>query len=180
MKKQQEITFIEAIQRDDKTEIKSIVVKPFSAKVRQALPQKDELNLLEEAEFVSAVTGLSAKELDKLTVPDYNALVEAAYPFLVSNSYELAGEELDSRKRVVKLFFDEHEREINFKFPKLKHSRLADEISDPFERTVFILEQITSLCRDEIESMPLPDYRSLELVAGDFLQKPAHYFTAKP
>ena len=179
MNKQQEVIFIEPIQRDDKTEINSIVVKPFSAIVRQDLPQKEKLNLMEEVEFISASTGLSVKELDKLTVPDFNALVDAAFPFIVKNSYELSGLTLDSRDRVVTLFFDEHERQIQFKFPILKHSRAAEAITDGFERTVFILEQITDLTREEIELMPLPDYRSLEQVAGDFLQKPAHYFTQK-
>lgn len=175
MKLETIVKFVNPIRRDDGSEIDSILVKPFTASQHKTLPKKEKLTLSDEIKYIIASTGLSEKELDKLTVPDYNALVDASFSYIVEDGYSLASETLDSRKKSVVLYWQEG-REIKFSFPKLKHSRMAEEITDPFERTIFILEQITDLTREEIENMPLPDYRSLEKVAGDFLSKPSAYF----
>ncbi|HDZ3733623.1 TPA: hypothetical protein RSW61_005310 [Vibrio harveyi] len=156
--------------------INQVTVKPMSRESSMDVEPKGDTFTQEEKEvLVMASTGLNQDELDSLSSPDWLALYEASYDFYRQTGYQLVNVEQDDTAKEVTLYFT-GERKVNFEFPTLKLSKMANKISDDIKRACFIVANLTELEEDEIMSLPLPDYRSLVNAATNFLTKPAAYF----
>ncbi|NGZ18017.1 phage tail assembly protein [Vibrio aestuarianus] len=193
-------TLLEAIELDDKT-ITQVVVKPWTAKENiKLLPKGDKLTFNESCALITAATGLVMEEIDELVTQDFNAIFSDVHEYYLKTGYELADSRSDEQKyeerkeqaraqkageahepsqyeqdatqsRVV-LYFS-GERVVNLKRPKIKITKMAEEFDTVIEQRIFILTQISGLSQDEVEALPLPDYRSLNEVVMHFLSSKA-------
>ncbi|MDG3089137.1 hypothetical protein P7F88_25075 [Vibrio hannami] len=130
----------------------------------------------DEVAMVALVTGLEVRQVEEIASPDWNNIVEALNAFLSKTSYELAGKQYKPKEKKITLLFTEQEKEVLFCLPTVGITRRAKKIQDATKRLKFYLAQITELSPQEIEEMPLPDYRMLDAVVTDFLNRTADYF----
>lgn len=181
--------------------ISTVIVKPYSAKENiKLLPKGDKLTFNESCALITASTGLTTEEIEELVTQDFNSIWSDVHDYYRDTGYELAdprtdeekyeeresrelaqkeGEECepsryeqDASDRRVTLFFS-GERTVTLKRPKIKITKLAEEFNTIIEQRLFILAQISGLSQDELEALPLPDYRSLNEVVMHFLSSKA-------
>lgn len=130
----------------------------------------------DELELVALVTGLDINQVEKIKRPDWNNIVKALNKFLTETSYKIAKKRYKPKDMKITLLFTEKQKDVYFRMPTVFMTRKGDKISNTTERLKFYLAQITELSKDEIENMPLPDYKMLDQVVSDFLFREAEYF----
>lgn len=191
---------LEPIELDGKT-ITQVVIKPWTVKSNiKLLPKGDVLTFGESCALITASTGLTQEEIEELVTQDYNSIFSDVHDYYRKTGYEMADNRTDEEKyeesqererakkagelhepsqyeqdatqsRVV-LFFS-GDRVVNLKRPKIKITKMAEEYDTIIEQRIFILTQISGLSQDEVEALPLPDYRSLNEVVMHFLSSKA-------
>ena len=179
---------LEPIELDDKP-VTSVTVKPWSAKANiDLLPKGDKLTFDEMCALIEAGTGLNQEQIEDLTTQDFNSIFADVHGYYIHTGYTLADPRSDDEKfkqrqdtsryeqdasnNKVVLFFSD-EREVMLKRPKIKITKLAEQFDTLIEQRIFILTQISGLSQDEVENLPLPDYRSLNEVVSHFLSSKA-------
>lgn len=193
-------TLLESIELGGNT-ITQVIVKPWSAKENiKLLPKGEKLSFKESCALITASTGLTQDEIVELVTQDFNAIFSDVHDYYIQTGYSLADSRSDEEKyeekqeraraekageagepsryeqdasdqRVV-LFFSS-ERVVTLKRPKIKITKMAEEYDTIIEQRIFILTQISGLSQDEVEALPLPDYRSLNEVVMHFLSSKA-------
>lgn len=164
---------IETIQAEKPHTITVVTVKPFSTQeLIDLMPKAEQITTPEMFEFVKASTGLTDDEIDELCTMDWNKIYKAVYKFYITSAHALAKKKLDPSDRKAILYFSEN-RVVNFKLPKVKITKLAEEMPNVVEQHMFIISNITNLEMDELKAMPVPDYRTLSEVVTYFLDETA-------
>lgn len=192
---------------DDKGQaLEQIQIKTITMAIHRKLTQQykgKDLPLLHAC--MSASTGLSTSELERLVTPDYNSVQESVLALMQKTASSLLteaakagqvfGDETDEINEtehkksefdfnvnqpqlLVPIQGDDGELKQTYRLrpPTVRTTILMDTHQDEWDRTLFISASCSGLSREELGRLSLPDWNQLQERLIDFLQQPADFF----
>ncbi|WP_298770410.1 phage tail assembly protein [uncultured Shewanella sp.] len=183
---------------DDKGQsLEQIQIKTITMATHRKLTQQykgKDLPLLHAC--MSASTGLTNTELERLVTPDYNSLQTSVLALMQKTASSLVvelqseGNEIDAAEPkksefdvnqpqlLVAIQGDDGELKQTYRLrpPTVRTTILMETHKDEWDRTLFISASCTGLSREELGRLSLPDWNQLQECLIDFLQQPADFF----
>ncbi|WP_299492970.1 phage tail assembly protein [uncultured Shewanella sp.] len=188
---------------DDKGKLlEQIKIKTITMATHQKLTQQykgQDLALLHAC--MSASTGLTTSELERLVTPDYNSVQTSVLALMQKTASCLQVDqqsddnEIDATEAtkiapkksdfnvnqpalLVAIQGDDGELKQTYRLrpPTVRTTILMDTHQNEWDRTLFISASCSGLSREELGRLSLPDWNQLQERLIDFLQQPADFF----
>lgn len=185
-----QIMLLFPIEVDDKPDINDVTIGLIDKATHKRLfklydeddPTHFFMALIEES------CDLSSAEVERLSMPDYNTIVEVLSD-LVSKTSEYLIQKNKSNSQMdedePELYCpikDDTGMEITFfkiRVPTVKSLTLMNSFKEEETKSIFILKDCTGLTDSEINRLTMPDYNYLTERVNHFLYQPASYFHPK-
>ncbi|MGX1173305.1 phage tail assembly protein [Pseudomonas sp. R151218B TE3479] len=169
---------------DDESQIKQLQLKPlYYAAQKDALARAGDDEDDQFFELAKLATGLSVKELDQLTRPDYVSIAQYVHEMSTRPTShfleQVAGSSVDPDQVQLLQPLDVAGRSmtsLTLEMPVLRATKAMKKLKTAKERAEFITAHCAGLMIPDLDRLTVPDWTQLQVRIDDFLNKPADFF----
>ena len=183
---QKKITLLEAIQSDKHEVMRDVTLRlPIFSQYEQAFIDADGHDETLGDLMISACTGLTQTEIERLKTPDFNTLnLWVGEHTTKPADYFFALDDKQVDKNTPMLLqplrgFDK----VVLTTPSVKASRMMTKIenanNNPFAQGKYLVTACTDLMDNHINELSMPDWNQIQLRLNDFLNQASDYFQSQ-